>query len=143
MLRFALTDAKLYRAAAGTTAKVGGTLVNTAKDVTLKIARDEAKISSRLSTWELIAAVMKKGEFEVELNDDSADANLTAFITAAVNDWPNNCISCYISNGSIGLDADFCVTNMERSEKLEGEPITYKFTLKPTMYSMARLPTWG
>lgn len=141
MLRFALTDAKLYRQVVGTTA-VNGTLVNTAKDISLKIARDEAKISSRLTTWELVASVMKKGEFEVEFNDDSADPHLAAFLAAGINDWPNNCISCFITDGVHGLDADFCVTNTEREEKLEGQPITYKFTLKPTLYTMARLPQW-
>jgi hypothetical protein len=141
MIRFALIDAKVYRQVVGSTA-VGGTLCNTVKDVSLKVSRDEAKLNSRLTDWELVAALMKKAEFEVEFNDNDADTHLTAFKAAGVNSWPNNCISLYVTDGINGLDADFTVVNMERSEKLEGEPILYKFTCKPTLYTLTRTPQW-
>jgi hypothetical protein len=63
-------DAKLYRGEAGQTA---ATEVNTCKDVSLKIKKGEAKISSRASRWALVKGALKEAEFTVSF-DSSSDA---------------------------------------------------------------------
>ncbi len=70
-------DAKLLRGPAGSTA---ATEVRTCKDVSLKIKKGEAKISSRASRWALVKGAMKEAEFTVAFDSDANDANLQALI---------------------------------------------------------------
>ena len=74
-------DAKLYRGAAGSTA---ATEVNTCKDVSLKMKKGEAKISSRASKWALVKGALKEAEFDVEFNSDPNDIHLQAMISAFI-----------------------------------------------------------
>ena len=129
-------DAKLYRGAAGSTAT---TEVNTCKDVSLKMKKGEAKISSRASRWALVKGAMKEAEFDVEFNSDSSDLHLQAMITAFVSDTP---LAFKIADkvSGAGLDADFEIMEMDDEQKLE-EGVTIKFTIKPTYVS--RYPTWS
>jgi hypothetical protein len=129
-------DAKLLRGAAGSTA---ATEVNTCKDVSLKIKKGEAKISSRASRWALVRGAMKEAEFDVEFNSDSTDVHLQALITAFVTDTP---LAFKIADkvSGQGLDADFEIMEMDDDQKLE-EGVVIKFTIKPTYVS--RYPTWG
>jgi hypothetical protein len=129
-------DAKLYRGPAGSTA---ATEVNTCKDVSLKIKKGEAKISSRASRWALVKGAMKEAEFDVEFNSDASDVHLQAMITAFVSDTP---LAFKIADKTTGqgLDADFEIMEMDDEQKLE-EGITIKFTIKPTYVS--RYPTWN
>jgi len=129
-------DAKLYRGAAGSKA---ATECTTCKDVSLKIKKGEAKISSRASRWSLVKGALKEAEFDVEFNSDANDPHLQAIITAFVSDTP---LAFYIAdkNGGPGMDADFEVMEMDDEQKLE-EGVTIKFTIKPTYVS--RYPTWA
>ena len=81
-------DAKLYRGAAGSTAS---TEVNTCKDVSLKIKKGEAKISSRASRWALVKGAMKEAEFDVEFNSDANDVHLQALLPRLfpTRRWPS------------------------------------------------------
>jgi hypothetical protein len=129
-------DAKLYRGAAGSTAT---TEVNTCKDVSLKIKKGEAKISSRASRWALVKGAMKEAEFDVEFNSDANDVHLQAIITAFVSDTPLAFKIADKQSGQ-GLNADFEIMEMDDEQKLE-EGVTIKFTIKPTY--VTRYPTWG
>jgi hypothetical protein len=129
-------DAKLYRGNAGTKAT---TEVNTCKDVSLKIKKGEAKISSRASRWALVKGAMKEAEFDVEFTSDPNDAHLQALISAFVSDTP---LAFYITDkaGGQGMDADFEIMEMDDEQKLE-DSVTIKFTIKPTYVS--RYPAWN
>lgn len=129
-------DAKLYRGAAGTTAN---TEVNTCKDVSLKIKKGEAKISSRASRWALVKGALKEAEFDIEFTSDSSDVHLQALITAFITDTP---LAFKIADkvSGEGMDADFEILEMDDEQKLD-EAVTIKFTVKPTYVS--RYPTWS
>jgi hypothetical protein len=129
-------DAKLYRGAAGSTA---ATEVKTCKDVSLKIKKGEAKISSRASRWALVKGALKEAEFDVEFDSDPDDAHLQAMISAFVSDTP---LAFKIADkvSGQGLDADFEIMEMNDEQKLE-EQVTIKFTIKPTYVS--RYPAWS
>lgn len=129
-------DAKLLRGVAGSTAT---TEVNTCKDVSLKMKKGEAKISSRASRWALVKGAMKEAEFDVEFNSDSTDLHLQALITAFVTDTPLAFKIADKQSGQ-GLDADFEIMSMDDEQKLE-EGVVIKFTIKPTYVS--RYPTWS
>jgi hypothetical protein len=129
-------DAKLYRGAAGETAT---TEVNTCKDVSLKIKKGEAKLSSRASRWALVKGSLKEAEFDVEFTSDSSDAHLQAIISAFISDTP---LAFKIADkeSEQGFDADFEIMEMDDEQKLE-EGVTIKFTIKPTY--VTRYPTWA
>lgn len=128
-------DAKLYRGTAGTSAT---TEVTTCQDVSLKIKKGEAKISSRASRWALVKAALKEAEITIQFASDSYDSHLQAIITAFASDTP---LSFYIKDkqGGKGLDADFEILEMNDDQKLE-EGVGYSFTIKPTYVS--RYPSY-
>ena len=78
-------DAKLLRGPAGSTAT---TEVNTCKDVSLKMKKSEAKISSRASRWALVKGALKEAEFTVSFDSDQNDVHLQALISAFISDTP-------------------------------------------------------
>ncbi len=129
-------DAKLYRGVAGSKA---ATEVNTCIDVSLKIKKGEAKISSRASRWALVKAALKEAEFDVNFASDADDTHLQALITAFISDTP---LAFYIADkaGGKGLDADFEIVSMDDDQKLD-EGVGIKFTVKPTYVS--RYPAWN
>jgi hypothetical protein len=129
-------DAKLFRGVAGSKAN---TECNTCIDVSLKIKKGEAKISSRASKWALVKGALKEAEFDVNFTSDSNDVHLQALITAFVSDTP---LAFYIADkaGGPGLDADFEILEMDDDQKLE-EGVGIKFTIKPTYVS--RYPAWN
>ena len=129
-------DAKLYRGPAGSTAT---TEVNTCKDVSLKIKKGEAKISSRASRWALVKGAMKEAEFTVTFDSDASNAHLQALITAFVSDTPLAFKIADRQSGQ-GMDADFEILEMDDEQKLE-EQVTISFIIKPTYFN--RYPTWG
>jgi hypothetical protein len=129
-------DAKLYRGPAGSTAT---TEVNTCKDVSLKVKKGEAKISSRASRWALVKGALKEAEFDVEFNSDANDPHLQAIIVAFVSDTPLAFKIADKVNGQ-GMDADFEIMEMDDEQKLE-EGVTIKFTIKPTFVN--RYPAWN
>ncbi len=129
-------DAKLLRGSAGSTAT---TEVKTCKDVSLKMKKGEAKISSRASRWALVKGTLKEAEFTVSFDSDSGDIHLQALISAFVSDTPLAFKIADKQSGH-GLDADFEIVSMDDDQKLE-EQVTISFTIKPTFVS--RYPTWG
>ena len=129
-------DAKLYRGAAGSTATIE---VDTCKDVSLKIKKSEAKISSRASRWALVKGALKEAEFDVEFNSDANDAHLQALISAFMTDTPVAFKIADKASGQ-GMDADFEIMSMDDDQKLE-DTVIIKFTIKPTY--VTRYPTWG
>jgi hypothetical protein len=132
-------DAKLYRGAAGSPNP--GTLVDSCKDVSLKITVSEAKVSNRTCYWGLSLAALLEGSFDVEFNADSADPHLGAFQSAC---FGRTNIRCWIKDAASGqgLDADFAVLGLDDTQKLE-DVVQYKFTLKPSTSGYGQtVPTW-
>jgi len=129
-------DAKLYRGGAGSTAT---TEVTTCKDVSLKIKKSEAKISSRASRWTLVKGALKEAEFTLTFDSDSEDVHLQAIISAFISDTPLAFKIADKLNGQ-GLDADFEILSMDDDQKLE-EAVGISFTIKPTFHT--RYPSWG
>ena len=108
--------------------RLESTLVTNVKDLSLKLKKGEAKTNSRASTWAKQKGSLKEAEIEWEMNDDSADTALTAFISAFINSTPLAFLVKDATDGH-GLDADFEVFTCEREEKLE-EGIVYKIGIK-------------
>lgn len=129
-------DAKLYRGPVGSTAS---TEVTTCKDVSLKIKKSEAKISSRASRWTLVKGALKEAEFTLTFDSDSEDPHLQALISAFMGDTPVAFKIADKLNGQ-GLNADFEILSMDDDQKLE-EAVTISFTIKPTYVN--RYPSWG
>jgi len=129
-------DAKLFRGPAGSTAS---TEVNTCKDVSLKMKKSEAKISSRASRWAMVKGAIKEAEFTVSFDSDANDVHLQALISAFVSDTPLAFKIADQQSGQ-GLDADFEILSMDDEQKLE-EQVAISFTVKPTFVS--RYPAWG
>jgi len=129
-------DAKLFRGPAGSTAS---TEVNTCKDVSLKMKKSEAKISSRASRWAMVKGAIKEAEFTVSFDSDANDVHLQALISAFVSDTPLAFKIADQQSGQ-GLDADFEILSMDDEQKLE-EQVAISFIVKPTFVS--RYPTWG
>jgi hypothetical protein len=132
-------DARLYRSL--TTAATPSIECDSCKDVTVKMTKSEAKLSNRLSNWEMVRGAMKSATFDVEFNDDSADPHLAVFLDSYNNGTP---VRFWIKDAVAGegVDAIFECMEMDDTQKLD-DIVQYKFTLKPTYtgYGSA-YPTW-
>ena len=118
-------------------------LVDSCKDVSVKLTKSEAKLSSRLSSWEMVRGALKSATFDVEFNDDSADPPLATFIAAFLAS-PGTPVRLWIKDATSGsgLDATFEVMEMDDTQKLE-DVVQYKFTLKPTYTGYGQVvPSW-
>ena len=120
-------DAKLYRGTAGTPATTEMTNV---RDVTLADTRAEANISRRGSWFHVIKSTRRSIEVNFTMIDDDADADLAALLAAYVANTPLAFKIVDKASGK-GVDADFYIVKMERSEPDETET-TYAVTIKPT-----------
>lgn len=128
-------DAQLFIGTAGTRAN---TELGNVRDVTLNLEKGEADITTRSANgWRVSAATLKEGSLEFEMLWDTADSGFTTISNAFFND---NAIAMFVSDGAgNGLDADFVVTQFNRSEPLE-EALTVSVTCKPTYAT--RAPAW-
>ena len=128
-------DAKLFIGTAGSRA---ATELANVKDVTLNLETGEADVTTRAANgWRAMAATLKEGSVEFEMNWDPSDAGFTQISTAF---FGGSAISLFVSDGEgNGLDADFTVTQFNRSEPLE-EALSVSVVCKPTYIS--RPPAW-
>ncbi len=128
-------DAKLFIGAAG--AKAATELTNV-KDVTLNLETGEADVTTRAANgWRAMAATLKEGSVEFEMNWDPDDAGFKQIASAF---FGGGAISLFVSDGlGNGLDADFTVTQFNRSEPLE-EALSVSVVCKPTY--LTRAPAW-
>ncbi len=129
-------ECKLYYGAAGATAN---TLISNVRDVTLNLESDEVDLTTRASGgWKWIVQGLNDGSVEFEMVWDTAD---TAF-TAVKSAWLNKTAMAFLildREDGEGLDADFAVTKISRSEPL-ADAVKASVTIKPT-YS-TRAPAW-
>lgn len=128
-------NAKLY---------ISGQEVTTCKDVSLKITKSEAKLSNRLSPWEMVRGAMRAASFDVEFNDDSADPFLQTIINAFIAN-PATPLLCWILDAASGqgLRSYMEVMEMDDTQKLE-DVVQYKFTFKPTITGYGGVyPSWS
>lgn len=120
-------DAKLYRGPAGAPA---ATLMGNVRDVTYADTRAEANISRRSSWFHVTKTTRQSIEISFTMINDDTDADLLALRTAYA---ANTALAFKVldKEAGKGVDADFYVTKMERSEPDETEQ-TLSVTLKPT-----------
>ena len=128
-------DAQLFIGAAGSRA---ATELTNVKDVTLNLETGEADVTTRAANgWRAMAATLKEGSVEFEMNWDPEDTGFTQISSAF---FSGNAISLFVTDGlGNGLDADFTVTQFNRSEPLE-EALTVAVVCKPTY--LTRAPAW-
>jgi len=131
-------DAKLFFGVAGTKATTELSIVG---DVELSVKKGEAKTPRRGSRWQFFRGTLKEAEITFSIVDDPNDANLPQIIAAFLNDTQ---LAFYIADASgssgKGIDADWEVLSMKRSEKVE-DAVTYEFSIKPSW--AGRNPAWN
>lgn len=135
-------QAKTYYGTAGSTPTIdpSNELTNI-RDLTLNLETGEADTTTRgADGWRSTLATLKDGTVEFEMVWDTNDAGFTAILNA----WLNSTLIAALVldtdvTGGQGLDADFAVTNLSRSEPLE-EAITSSVSLKPN--AGLRAPAW-
>lgn len=123
-------DAKLFFGTAGTKATTELSIVG---DVELSVKKGEAKTPRRGSRWQFFRGTLKEAEITFSIVDDPNDANLPQIIAAFL---AGTQLAFYIADatsgsGGKGIDADWEVLSMKRSEKVE-DAVTYEFSIKPS-----------
>lgn len=132
-------EAKLYYGGAGSTAT---TELTNVKDLTLNLQAGEADITTRgAAGWKVSLAALKEGSLEFTMVWDPSDAGFAA-ISNAFFSGEAIALAALDGEGGSGLDADFMITQFNRSEPLE-DAITVSVTAKPTIDKVAkRKPAW-
>ena len=120
-------DAKLYRGTAGTTPTTEMTNV---RDLTMPDTMGEANISRRVSAFHVVKPTRRTIEVNFTMLNDDADADLTA-LRAAYAAKTALAFKVLDKTSGKGVDADWYIMKMERSEPDETEQ-TYAVTIKPT-----------
>ena len=127
---------KMFYGAAGSPATIE--LTNVA-DADFNLSKTEADVTTRGNLgWEAVVGVIKQGEVSFEMVWDTEEAAFTYFLNAWLNDLPV-AMKILDGKGGSGLDADFSVIDIGRSEPLK-EAVKAKINVKPT-YS-TRAPAW-
>jgi hypothetical protein len=120
-------DAKLYRGTAGSSPSTEMTNV---RDVTMPDSMAEANISRRASAFHVVKPTRRTIEVNFTMLNDDADADLTA-LRAAYAAKTALAFKVLDKTSGKGVDADWYIMKMERSEPDETEQ-TYAVTIKPT-----------
>lgn len=120
-------DARIYRGTAGSSPS---TEMGNVRDVTLGDSRAEANISRRSSWFHVIKTTRRSIEVNWTMINDDTDADVTALRAAYAANTPLAFKIIDKASGK-GVDADWYISKMERSEPDETEQ-TYSVTIKPT-----------
>jgi hypothetical protein len=132
-------DAVLYLGTVGSGGVASySTPMNNVLDLTLNLEHNEAEITCRGSEWDLFALTTKKCEISFEMIWDEDDADFEDILAAWVGKTVIN-MKCLSSSDGAGIDAEWQVFKLERSEPLK-DVIKASVTIKPT-YS-TRYPSW-
>src|SRR5208282_3108244 len=119
-------NAQLYIAAGGSGGYTSGALVNNCQDLTLKIEKNTADVTTRGNNgWRAKVAVLRDVTLSWKMIWDTNDTNLSIVMTSFLaNSAPSNTIEvAALDNGGFGLDATMLVSSFTRNEPLEG-PLT-------------------
>lgn len=107
------------------------------RDVTLNLETGEADITTRANSgWRATAPTLKDGSVDFEMVWKTTDTLFDEIETA----WSAGTeISFFVTDGGLatgfkGLLSNMTVTNLSRSEPLDGA-VMYSVTLKPSSYS--------
>lgn len=131
----------MYYGVAGSTAS---TLVENVKDVTLNLTKGEADVTTRGNAgWKATLGTLRDGSVDFDIVWDSEDPFFAALFAAWVSTTPVAVallvLDDTIANAGQGLDADFSVINLTRTENL-ADAVMATVSVKPT-YS-TRAPAW-
>ena len=129
-------NCKMYYGVAGSSAT---TELKNVGDAEFNLTKTEADVSTRAGNgWEATVGVLKQGEVSFDMIWDTEDAAFAFFLNAWLND---DAVAMKIldGEGGHGLDADFTIVDIGRSEPLK-EAVKAKIKVKPT-YS-TRAPQW-
>ena len=127
---------KMYYGPAGAPATNEMTNVG---DAEFNLSKSEADVTTRGNLgWEATVGVIKQGDVSWDMVWDTDDSAFTYFLNCWLHDLP---VAMKILDGAggHGLDADFSVIDIGRSEPLK-EAVKAKLKVKPT-YS-TRAPAW-
>jgi hypothetical protein len=129
-------EGKLYWGAAGSTA---ATELKIARDVSYKLEPTEVDVSDRNSIVDLVDVAGIKFSLEFEVNNQSTDAFIAAFRTAAA---AGTAIAFRTRDSASGwgVDADFIVGDDEGQPLRDAQRI--KVTCSPTDKN-GRVPVWS
>ena len=128
-------NAKLYRGTAGSTA---ATEMKNVRDLSMPDERGEADISTRASGFELFKSTLRSLSIEFQMLWDEDDADFAAVMAAYQAQTPL-AILCLSASDGAGIDADFEVLKVTKSENLR-DGIYADVVLKPVY--VTRYPTW-
>jgi hypothetical protein len=127
---------KMYYGTAGAPA---ATEMGNVGDAEFNLTKTEADVTTRGNLgWEAVVGVIKQGEVSWDMIWDTDDAAFAFVLNAWLNDTPV-AMKILDGPGGHGLDADFSVIDIGRSEPLK-EAVKAKLKVKPT-YS-TRAPAW-
>jgi hypothetical protein len=136
-------NGQLYVAAGGTSGYVSGTLVGNCKDLTLKVEKNTADVTTRANNgWRAKVGVLRDATVSFTMNWDETDpAMLIIMNSFLANASPANQIeAAVLDKDGKGLEGSFAVTTFTRNEPLE-EAMTVDVEITPA-YDPTHPPTW-
>jgi Phage tail tube protein len=136
-------NAQLYLAAGGSGGYTSGALVNNVKDLTLKIEKNTADVTTRGNNgWRATVGVLRDATVSWGMIYDNTDAAIILLVASFMaNSSPTNQVEAAILDPDHkGLEATFVVTSFTRNEPLE-EALTVDVEMRPT-YDPTHPPQW-
>ena len=136
-------NAQLYISAGGSGGYTAGTLVNNCQDLTLKLEKNTADVTTRGNNgWRAKVAVLRDATVSWKMIWDETDPSMLIVLNSFLaNSSPTNQIEAAIlDKDGKGLEGTFVVTTFTRNEPLE-EALTVDVEITPT-YDAVHPPTW-
>jgi len=115
-------NAQLYLSAGGSGGYSSGTLVNNCKDLTLKLEKNTADVTTRGNNgWRAKVAVLRDATISFKMIWDNTDPSLSIVMTSFMaNSAPANTVeAAALDPDGFGLEATMVVTGFTRNEPLE------------------------
>ena len=136
-------NGQLYLQAGGTGGYTSGAIVNNCQDLTLKVEKAKAKVTTRGNNgWEAYVPTLRDVTLSFKMIYDVGDANVVLVITSFLaNSAPTNTLEgAVLDKDGFGLEATFIVSSITRNEPLE-EAMTLDIEMA-IGYDPTHPPTW-
>ena len=136
-------NGQLYVSAGGSGGYSSGTLVNNCMDLTLKLEKNTADVTTRGNNgWRAKVGVLRDATVSFKMIWDETDPAMLIVMNAFMaNVAPDNQIEAAIlDKDGKGLEGSFAVTSFSRNEPLE-EAMTIDVEITPT-YDLSHPPQW-
>lgn len=136
-------NAHLYLQAGGTGGYTSGTLVDNCKDLTLKVEKNTADVTTRGNNgWRAKVAVLRDATVSFKMIYDNTDPTVALVLDSFLaNSAPTNQLeTAVLDPDGFGLQASMVVTSCTRNEPLE-DALTLDVEMTIT-YDPSHPPTW-